>query len=370
MALLDEEGNLAEWTTILEDEDVTITMEMPEGMIEAPLVSVNRDFSAPVRLNRSLTRDQRLALVRMETDPFNQWDGVQSLVKDEILALSEGSQAEPDDDLVTAFAGAVERAVDDPAFAALLTRLPEVGELFLERQPADAVALNTARRKLQSALATKLSVFIADTLAKPTPAPFNPGAEQAGIRALRTAMIVLLGVSPDPAAQSTLRKLYDDATNMTERLAALRAYTVQKGGKVNEALADFEATWKDNPLVMDKWFALQATTGDAETVKSLAAHPAFDLKNPNRVRSVVAAFTVQNLAAFHAPDGSGYQAVEDIILKADKVNPALGARLLTAFEPWRILEPQAKAAAEATLKRLQAAGLSSNAADIVARALG
>jgi aminopeptidase N len=370
MALLDEEGNLAEWTTILEDEDITLTMEMPESITEAPLVSVNRDFTAPIRLNRSLTRDQRLALVRMETDPFNQWDAVQTLVKEEILALSEGSQAEPDDALVAAHAGAIERAVDDPAFAALLTRLPEVGEMFLERQPADAVALNAARKKLQSALAEKLSGFIAGTLGKPTPEPFNPGAEQAGIRALRTAMIVLLGVSPDAAAADTLRKLYDNATNMTERLAALRAYTVQKGGKANEALADFEATWKDNPLVMDKWFALQATTGDAETIKTLAAHPAFDLRNPNRVRSVVAAFTMQNLAAFHAPDGSGYQAVEEIILKADKANPALGARLLTAFEQWRILEPQAKAAAEATLKRLQSAGLSSNAADIVARALG
>ena len=126
------------------------------------------------------------------------------LVKEEILALSEGSQAEPDDALVAAHAGAIERAVDDPAFAALLTRLPEVGEMFLERQPADAVALNAARKKLQSALAEKLSGFIAGTLGKPTPEPFNPGAEQAGIRALRTAMIVLLGVSPDAAAADTL----------------------------------------------------------------------------------------------------------------------------------------------------------------------
>lgn len=370
MALLDEQGNLAEWMTILEDEEVTLTMEMPEGTTEAPLVSINRDFSAPVRVHRSLTRDQRLALIRAETDPFNQWDGVQSLVKEEILALSEGSQAEPDDALVSALAGAVERAAPDPAFAALLTRLPEVGEMFLERQPADAVALNAARKKLQASLAEKLSDFIGKVLEKETPAPYNPGAEQAGIRALRTAMIVLLGVSRDQAAAETLRRLYDRAANMTERLAALRAYTVHKGGKPNEALADFESAWKHNPLVMDKWFALQATTGDAETIKMLASHPAFDIGNPNRVRSVVAAFTTQNLAAFHAPDGSGYRAVEEIILRADKANPALGARLLTAFEQWRILEPQAKAAAEGTLKRLQAAGLSPNSADIVARALG
>ena len=370
MALLDEEGNLAEWTTILEDEDVTLTMELPEGVTEAPLVSVNRDFSAPIRLNRSLSRDQRLALLRAETDPFNQWDGVQSLVKEEILALSEGSQAEPDDALVSALAGAVERAAPDPAFAALLTRLPDIGELLLERQPAEPVALNAARKKLQSALAARLAPFIADTLGKPTPEPYDPGAEQAGIRALRTALIVLLGAATDSDAPVKLQTLYDTASNMTESLAALRALCVQASGAEKAALAHFEAQWKSNPLVMDKWFAAQASTCTADGVRDLAAHPAFDLKNPNRVRSVVAVFSMQNLAAFHAPDGSGYQAVEDIILKSDKVNPALGARLLTAFEQWRVLEPQARAAAEATLKRLQAAGLSSNSADIVARALG
>ncbi|MEZ5953089.1 MAG: aminopeptidase N [Hyphomonas sp.] len=369
MALVDGEGNLAEWMTLLEDEDVTLTMELPEGT-GRPLVSVNRDFSAPVRLKRDLTRDQRLALVRAETDPFNKWDGVQSLVKEEILALSEGSQAEPDSALVDALGGAVEQAAGDPAYAALLTRLPDVGELFLERQPADAVALNAARRKLQTALAARLGPFIAETLGKPTPTPYDPGAEQAGVRALRTALIVLLGVAKEPSAPAMLERLYSEATNMTEQIAALRALCVQGGGAATAPLAKFEVEWKSNPLVMDKWFAVQASTGTAETVAKLAAHPAFDLLNPNRVRSVVATFAMQNLAAFHAPDGSGYRAVETIVLSADKANPALGARLLTAFEQWRVLEPKAKAAAEATLKRLQAADLSPNSADIVARALG
>ncbi|MCA8901447.1 MAG: DUF3458 domain-containing protein, partial [Hyphomonas sp.] len=370
MALIDGQGNLAEWMTVLEDEDVTITMELPENVPDKPLLSVNRDFTAPVRVARNMSRDERLALVRLETDPFNQWDGVQSLVKEEILTLAEGSQTEPDDALVSALAEAVERAASDPAFAALLTRLPDVGELFLERQPADAVALNSARKKLQSALAGKLSGFIAETLGKPTPTPYDPGAEQAGIRALRTALIVLLGVTQDPSAPATLEALYSGATNMTERLAALRALCVQGGGVEAGALAKFEVEWKSNPLVMDKWFAVRASTGTAETVATLAAHPDFDLRNPNRVRSVVATFAMQNLAAFHAPDGSGYRAVESIILSADKANPALGARLLIAFDQWKILEPRARAEAEATLKRLQSAGLSPNSADIVARALG
>ncbi len=369
MALLDTKGNMAEWMTVLEDEDITLTMELPDGVTQRPLLSVNRDFSAPVRLKRDITRAQRLALVRAETDPFNQWDGMQSLVKEEILALAEGSQAQPDDALVSALADAVVRAAPDPAFAALLTRLPDVGEMFQERQPADPIALNSARRKLQAALAAKLAGFIGDTLKVPTPTPYNPGAEQAGVRALRTSLIVLLGVADDPYADAVLTSLYDEASNMTEQLAALRALCVRNAAGRADAVAHFARRWASNDLVMDKWFAVQASTGNPDTVAELAAHPGFDLRNPNRVRSVVATFTMTNLAAFHAPDGSGYRAVEDIILRADAANPALGARLLTAFEQWRILEPKARAEAEACLKRLQGANLSANAADIVARAL-
>ncbi|CUS56281.1 Membrane alanine aminopeptidase N [hydrothermal vent metagenome] len=368
MALIDDEGNMAEWITLLEDEELTMTFDLPEGS-ERPLVSINRDFTAPVRIKRALSRDDQLAMIRLETDPFNQWDSVQNLAKQEILALSEGSQAEPDDALVEAMAVAIRGAVDDPAFASLLTRLPDVGELFQERQPADPVALNTARKKLQAALYSKLSDFVDDILAKSSPEPYDPGAEQAGERALRTALINLLAASGHDEAGERLLGLYNAATNMTEKLAALRGLAGLEGAARDTALADFERTWKFNPLVMDKWFGVQAGTGDAATVSKLAAHPDFDMGNPNRVRSVAAAFAMQNLSGFHAPDGSGYEVIEGIILKADKVNPALGARLLTAFEQWRILEPKAKAEAEACLRRLQAADLSKNSADIVSRAL-
>ncbi|KCZ62612.1 hypothetical protein L53_10975 [Hyphomonas sp. L-53-1-40] len=368
MALIDDEGNMAEWITLLEDEELTMTFDLPEGS-ERPLVSINRDFTAPVRIKRALSRDDQLAMIRLETDPFNQWDSVQSLAKQEILTLSEGSQAEPDDALVEAMAVAIRDAVDDPAFAALLTRLPDVGELFQERQPADPGALNTARKKLQAALYSKLSDFADDILRKSSPEPYDPGAEQAGERALRTALINLLAASGRDEAGERLLGLYNAATNMTEKLAALRGLAGLEGAARETALADFEQAWKSNPLVMDKWFGAQAGTGDAATVSKLAAHPDFDMGNPNRVRSVAAAFGMQNLSGFHAPDGSGYEVIEDIILKADKVNPALGARLLTAFEQWRILEPKAKAEAEACLRRLQAADLSKNSADIVSRAL-
>ena len=361
------EGRDAEpFLLVLTESSEELTFRLPAGSAR-PLLSLNRDFSAPVRLKRALSREDRLAHVRAETDPFNTWDGLQTLIKEEILALAEGSQAAPDTSLVSALGAAVRGAMDDPAFAALLTRLPDVGELFLERAPADPVALAAARRKLQAALAADLAPEISATLAQPSPAPYDPGAEQASVRALRSAFVMLLGGRGD--ADDALLALYRGAPNMTEQLAALRALTVTAGPGRADALADFEAKWRANPLVMDKWFSVQAALGTAEDVVRLIAHPDFDLRNPNRVRSVVGAFAMQNLAAFHAPDGSGYRAVEDTILAADKANPALGARLLTAFEQWRLLEPKARAEAEASLRRLIAGGLSKNAADIAARSL-
>ncbi len=353
---------------VLDEASATIELRLPAGS-DRPLFSVNRDFSAPVRIERDLTREARLALVRAESDPFNKWDGLQSLIKDELIALADGSQTNPDQDLVDAIASAVRGAKADPAFAALLIRLPDVGELFLERQPADPVALQASILKLKAALYRSLADDVAETLGTPMPTPYHPGAEQASVRALRTACIGLIGASDLPHAAAALYTLFERAPNMTERLAALRGLMFTKGREKRFAIEEFEESWERDPLVMDKWFSVQASTGTAEDVKRLIAHPAFDLRNPNRVRSVIGAFAMQNLAAFHAPDGSGYRAVEATILAADKANPALGARLLTAFESWRLLEPKARAEAEACLRRLTEAGLSENAADIAARAL-
>ena len=120
---------------------------------------------------------------------------------------------------------------------------------------------------------------------------------------------------------------------------------------------------------MDKWFAVQAGTGSVSDIADLLKHSKFDLGNPNRVRSVIAVFAMQNLAEFHKADGSGYDLVAGVIKQADPKNPALAARLLTAFEQWRSLEPTTKAKAERTLKALQAGDLSKNASDIIGRTL-
>ena len=357
-----------ETVIILDEAKKKVEVKLPEGAAR-PLLSINREFSAPVRIKRDLGTAQLLELASAETDPFNIWDNFQTLSKTEIFRLLDDPQSPPDAELVRAIADAVRHNESDPAFAALLTALPEIGELFQEREPVDPTGLNEARKRLRHALAETLMVDASRILSEPTPTPFAPNAEQAGIRALRTAMIGLTGALGTQDAARQLKSLFDQAANMTEKLACLRSLIPIESMERDEAIEAFYADWKDNPLVIDKWFAVQAGQGKAADAERLSQHPDFDLSNPNRVRSVAAAFAMTNLAEFHAPDGSGHKVIGDIIEEADKRNPALAARLLTSFEQWKKLEPVAKASAKATLERLRDGGLSKNAMDIVARAL-
>ncbi|MEM1410686.1 MAG: DUF3458 domain-containing protein, partial [Pseudomonadota bacterium] len=341
---------LTEDLFILDKAEAEITIPAEAG---PPLVSVNRGFSAPIRLDQKISDEDRLALAKIDDDAFNQWDAFQTLLKADLLAMAYEDQTFPNEALITALADAIRGAETDPAFAALLARLPDVNELFQERTPADPVALDAARKKVQRALAENLAEDAARILSVPTPTPFLPDAEQAGKRALRTAMIGLTGALQTSAADARVKAAFDAASNMTESLAALRTLCAGTAPQKHTALEAFESEWSENPLVMDKWFAAQTSTATAAEARALLEHPAFDMGNPNRVRSVAAVFAMQNLAGFHAADGSGYELVADVIRDADKRNPALAARLLTAFESWKALIPETRAKAETVLKGLK-----------------
>jgi len=349
----------------LSDAEETIGLTLPAGSAR-PLISFARGFSAPIRIERELTQDQQLALARAETDPFNRWDLLQDLLKKQILAATY-SGAPDNPALIDAVASsAIAASETDPAFAALLLRLPDIGEIFLDHTPANPVALATTRKTMKAQLARQMAAFISETLNRPAPTPFRPDAAQAGVRALRSACMDL--ASHDTALADQLSNLFETATSMTEQLAALAALTsTEDGGK--RALAAFFDQWKDNPLVIDKWFSVQARHVDITRMKALRTHPDFNLGNPNRVRALAAAFAMQNLAGFHQPDGSGHHFLANLVREVDPLNPALAARLLTAFEQWKSLEPNARKSASDVLENLAGASLSQNAADIIGRAL-
>ena len=375
-ALLDGKGGHAtaegwqdgETVIVLDEETMTVTVKLPDGA-PRPLLSLNREFSAPVQLHRGLDNAQLLELAAAETDPFNIWDSFQTLARGEIFRLMDEPQTPPEEALVAALGDAVRANEADPAFAALLTALPDIGEFFQHREPVDPAGLNAARKRLRKALAENLRDDAERILAEPSPAPFEPTAGQAGTRALRSAMIGLTGALDTGEAARRLKELFDAAPNMTESLACLRTLVPLAGPERDAAIETFYQRWKDNPLVIDKWFAVQAGQGTAEDARRLSKHADFDISNPNRVRSVAAAFSMTNLAAFHAPDGEGHKVIAEIVAETDPRNPALAARLLTSFEQWRKLEPVARASAEATLSELRESSLSKNALDIVARAL-
>ena len=367
LAVFDTTGNkLVEETLIVSSKT---TEWVFTGCPTRPLVSLNRGFSAPIKLTQKLSDADRLRLAEIDDDPFNQWQALQSLFTQEMLELAYSDKAVADPGLITACAQSVLRHKADPAYAALLLRLPDIAELMIVRRPADPEALFKARKHVQVALCEALYEDMQAYLATPTPQPFRPDAEQAGIRALRTAFIALLGASPDKGAVHQPTR-FEAADNMTESLASLRALCATDGPGKNLALSAFYASWSDNPLVIDKWFSAQAAHGDASTIRDLLAHPDFDYSNPNRVRAVMAVFGMQNLSAFHARDGSGYALLAETIETVDSQNGALAARLLTAFEQWRSLDPEQSATARNILEDLKALSLSQNSRDILSRMLG
>jgi aminopeptidase N len=204
--------------------------------------------------------------------------------------------------------------------------------------------------------------------------PYSPGAQSAGRRALRQAALSLLAAGKSRFGIAKVKEQARTATNMTEAFGALSILSLLGGDPYEEALQRFYRRWKDEPLVMNKWFALQASSPSPETLKriqELAAHPLFSLKNPNRVRSVYVTFAHGNQVRFNDASGRGYELVADAVIEIDGFNPQIASRLCSAFESWRIFEPGRRALAEQALKRMLAGKtLSRDLFEIASKILG
>jgi aminopeptidase N len=231
-----------------------------------------------------------------------------------------------------------------------------------------------ARRRLRVAIGGRHgAALVALYEAMTSPGPYRPDAESAGRRALRNACLGFLAMTERDEAIARAFAQYRDADNMTDRMAALETLCLHERPERATALDDFYRRYADDPLIIDKWLALQATIperGTLERVRSLTLHPAFSMANPNRVRALIGAFAQGNHTQFNRPDGGGYDFVADIVIALDPKNPQVAARLMGAFRSWRALEPQRRRRAEATLRRVAAAGaLSRDVGDIVSRTL-
>jgi aminopeptidase N len=345
-----------------------------------PVPSLNRGFSAPIKLTANLTEDDLLFLIRHDSDPFNRWQSAQVLAMRHLLGAvaARRDQREPAsaDALIDALGRTLDEAGRDPAFAAQVLMMPSEADVAREiGTDVDPDLVFLARRDLRAALAQALSARLWALLGDETAAePYSPDAASAGQRALRIACLDLLAAAGEPPALEAALKQFETADNMTERFAALSVLTLNGAASRETALARFYERYAGDHLVIDKWFALQATIaepGTLDRVRGLMAHPAFSAANPNRVRSLVGSFAIGNQTQFNRADGKGFDLVAEVVLALDSKNPQVAARLLSAFKSWRALEPTRRAAAEAVLRRIAATEpLSSDVRDIVERSLG
>jgi len=346
---------------------------------EPPVPSLNRNFSAPVRLTANLSADDLRFLAARDSDPFNRWQAIQTLATrllvDNVAAIRDGAEPRRDEALLDALEAVLDDGAVEPAFAALALTPPSEADLAREiARDVDPDAIFAARSALRRAIGARLAATLHDRYVRlAAVGPYRPDAAGAGRRALRNACLDLLVEARAPGAVALAAQQYENADNMTDRMAALTALSLQDVPERAAALDDFYERFKDNALVVDKWFSLQAGIPEPATlarVRALMAHPAFSLGNPNRVRALLASFTMSNQTQFNRADGAGYDLLAESVLALDAKNPQVAARLLTALKSWRVLESGRRARAEAALQRIVAhTPLSRDVSDIANRAL-
>ena len=364
-------------THLLELRDTETTVRFT-GLDEKPVVSLLRGFSAPVRIAAEIGDRELAVLLAFDPDPVARWMAGRKLsarVLDRaIKAHGAGDDIESLDLLVKAWGKIVEGASDDPALAAALLQLPTEPELAQDYKPVPVDAIHAARSQLRRRLAESLADPLREILDNSRPrGGWRFDADDIAGRSLaNTALSLLVGARDEEAAKRAVA-VYKDADNMTDRFAAL-ASVVHAGLDAAEVLlADFEKRYADNPLVMDKWFAVQAQVAadsTVDTVEQLMEHPAFSMKNPNKVRSLIGVFGMHNPSAFHRKDGAGYRLMGNVVRTLDSLNPQVAARLVSVFNRWADYDEDRKRLMREQLEAVKAVeGLSPDVDEIVSAAL-
>jgi aminopeptidase N len=351
------------------------------GVPVRPAVSVNRNFSAPVIVDFTQSKSDLALLAAGDSDTFNRWQAFQEYAMRLLVAaarsLAKGKAPKWDDRFLSIAETIAANGGLEPAYRALALTLPgetEIAQALARNVDPDAVfkarsalmaqmgeALESVRREIKDGLAAT--------------GPFDPSAEAAGKRALNNTLLTLGVIANVPEAEADSLQQFESADNMNDRFAAFTRIVHWHASRKASAAAitRFAERHGDDALVMDKWFSVQAMSPGKDgtaRIRALMRHPAFSLKNPNRVRSVIGSFASGNQTGFHSADGEGHRLVAETIRKLDAINPQVAARMLTAFRSFRSLEPVRRRHAEEALQELLAGGkLSRDTSDILDRML-
>ena len=349
------------------------------GITTRPVPSLLRNFSAPVTLDITYSDDELAFLMANDSDPFNRWEAGQRLATRKLIAMAgqcaaDGKgQAAADTALMHALEATLRDGRLDAAFLEQALSLPSEGLVAEQMAVIDPQAIHRARRHLRVAVAESLGdAWMRSYLTHASPGPFSPDAVSAGKRGMKNLALSYLAELDTPAIHSLLQKQLDQADNMTDRLAALEALINSSAPSKAAALAQFYRDFEDDPLVIDKWFTLQAMarSTDVAAVRKLMQHPAFTLTNPNRARSLIFSFCNGNPAHFHAADGSGVAFWAEQVIALNAINPQVAARLSRSLDRWRKFTPALQVNMKAALERVAATPkLSRDVQEVVMKAL-
>ncbi|MCJ7815753.1 MAG: DUF3458 domain-containing protein, partial [Xanthomonadales bacterium] len=348
-----------------------------EGIDEAPIPSLLRGYSAPVKLDYSYSSSDLAVLMAHDSDDFVRWEAGQLLAQREILAnvrrFAEGSEPSLQPELIEAFQALLSDTDSDPALVAEALTMPGEDYLGAQMQVVDVDGIHAARKFVKSGLAeTLLKAFTERYISLASSGPYSKSSSAMARRSLRNVCLSFL-LETDTGIELALAQL-DSSDNMTDSLAALQGLVWAGAPAADAALRAFEVKWKDDALVMDKWFAIQAAIPgkrSVERVRALLVHPGFSIANPNKVRSLIGVFSMMNPTGFHSPDGSGYRLHADQIIALDALNPQMAARMAGAFNPWTRFDEHRRDLMRAELRRIAAVeNLSGDVAEIINSAIG
>ncbi|MGD9021883.1 MAG: aminopeptidase N, partial [Lysobacterales bacterium] len=347
-----------------------------QGLAGKPVPSLFRDFSAPVKISYDYTSHQLATLIAHDSDAYVRWDAAQLMALTAILEQctrrAEGMDMVLDPALLKAFEGVLDDTDADPALLAEALKLPDEDYVADHMEVVDVDGIHAARDFIKRSMAQALEPQLSQRYSELDDGePYRKTAAAMARRSLKNTCLSYLLLTSDGEALAVAQLEASD--NMTDYLAAIQGLVWHGSPLAADALAAFEARWGNDALVMDKWFSMQAIVPGSETVgtvRKLMEHPAFSIKNPNKVRALISVFAMLNPTGFHTANGAGYEFVADRVIELDGLNPQVAARLVAAFNRWKRYDAGRKALMKAALERIaEKPGLSADVAEIVNSAL-
>ncbi|ARN75942.1 aminopeptidase N [Oceanicoccus sagamiensis] len=346
---------------------------------EKPVPSLLRGFSAPVKLSFDYSRDDLLFLMSNDSDGFIRWDASQQLgvqvLNEMIAALQKGEEPTVDPRLITAYRSILQDESLDKAMVALMLKLPSEAYMTEISDDVDVHAIYNARTLARLTIAKQLEQELWQALRNNhCTEEYQPSALQIAQRSLKNTALAYLMLLDTQEALDAAVEQFDHANNMTDVLAAFNVILNSGFGMQKQrVLKLFYERWQHESLVVNQWFMAQAVCsvpGTLEHVKGLMSHPAFDLKNPNKVRALIGAFCGQNAVNFHQRDGAGYRFLADQIIALNSLNPQVASRLLGPLTKWKKYSEASRLLMKAELERIMAEpGLSSDVFEVVSKSL-